>query len=292
MTIHCFALEAGEWVDRAAFGGAAETVDDTSSRYVGVVSLPSAGTWRLRVLHEDAGHAQTWSAWSRSIRVTPRPDAPIWDRDGVTTIPERMASRLNARQLIVITGRRLGARTGMLRLYDYSNGDWTLRMAAPVKVGTYGLTNGLTRRAGSRTTPTGIWRMSQFAFGAQTSAPRGCGLGWRRITSRSWWSAERDSTYNSWVESDRSLVGEHLADYPHSYEFAVHTGYNALPNQRVFGRGTAIFIHVVHRGYSAGCILLERADMISLLRQLDAGVRLSCAIGTTRSGTATCINAY
>ena len=292
VTIHCFVLKAGEWVDRAAFGGAAEAVDDTSSRYGGVVRLPSAGTWRLRVLHEDAGHARTWSAWSGSITVSARPDEPIWDRDGVTTIPERMVSRLNARQLIVITGRRLGARTGMLRLYDYVDGDWILRMAAPVKLGTYGLTNGLRRRAGSRTTPTGIWRMSQFAFGFHASAPSGCGLRWRRITRRSWWSARHDSTYNTWVESGRFVYGEHLTDYPRSYEFAVHTGYNALPNQRVFGRGTAIFIHVVHPGYSAGCILLARSDMIALLRQLDAGERLSCAIGTTRSGTPTCVFSY
>lgn len=292
VTIHCFVLKAGEWVDRAVFDGIAEDVDVASSRYRAAVRLPSAGTWRLRVLHEDAGHARTWSAWSRSLTVTPRPDEPIWDRDGVTTIPERMESRLNSRQLIVITGRRLGSRTGMLRLYDYTAGDWTLRMAAPVRFGTYGLTNGLTRRAGSRTTPTGIWRMSPFAFGFHASAPSGCGLPWRRITRRSWWSARHDSTYNTWVESARFVYGEHLADYPRSYEFAVHTGYNALPNQRVFGRGTAIFIHVVHPGYSAGCILLARSDMISLLRRLDAGERLSCAIGTTRSGTTTCVSEY
>jgi L,D-peptidoglycan transpeptidase YkuD (ErfK/YbiS/YcfS/YnhG family) len=133
--------------------------------------------------------------------------------------------------------------------------------------------------------------MAQFAFGMRVSAPKGCGLSWRRITPRSWWSSEHDATYNTWVETSRRIDGEHLADYRVSYEYALHTGYNALPNRQVYGRGAAIFIHVEHRGYSAGCVTLARADMTALLRLLRSGERLSCAVGTTR-GSATAILGY
>jgi L,D-peptidoglycan transpeptidase YkuD (ErfK/YbiS/YcfS/YnhG family) len=203
-----------------------------------------------------------------------------------------MATTLGARQLAVVTGARLGARTGVLRLYDRVDGAWVLRLRASARFGSKGLTDGLTRHEGSLTTPTGIWRMSRFAFGRHTGAPKGCGLAWRRIKPTSWWSSEHDATYNTWVETTGDIDGEHLIAVGAPYEYVLHTGYNAVPNERVIGRGSAIFIHVVHPGYSSGCIMLARDDMIALLRLLRSGRRLTCAIGTTAAGTPTSILAY
>ncbi len=203
-----------------------------------------------------------------------------------------MASTGDALQLIVVTGRRLGARSGTVRLFDAVDGHWVRRFRAPARFGSRGLTDGLTRHEGSLTTPTGIWRMSGFAFGRHTAAPRGCGLRWRRILPTSWWSSEYDASYNTWVETRGSLDGEHLIDVGAPYEYALHTGYNALPNERVTGRGSAIFIHVMHPGYTQGCVMLARDDMIALLRLLRSGRRLTCAIGTTVPGTPTSILAY
>jgi L,D-peptidoglycan transpeptidase YkuD (ErfK/YbiS/YcfS/YnhG family) len=210
----------------------------------------------------------------------------------VTALPDRMASTRNAQQLIVVTGPRLGARAGTVRLFERVNGDWVRRFHARARFGSKGLTDGLTRHEGSLTTPTGIWRMSAFAFGRHTAAPRGCGLRWRRIGPASWWSSEHDASYNTWVETRGSIDGEHLIDVGAPYEYVLHTGYNALPNERVIGRGSAIFIHVMHPGYSSGCIMLQRDDMIALLRLLRAGRRLTCAIGTTAAGTSTSILAF
>ena len=207
-------------------------------------------------------------------------------------LPERMKSTRNAVQLVIVTGADLGTRTGTVRLYDRSSGQWVQSFKAPARFGRKGLTDGLTRHEGSGTTPTGIWRMSQFAFGRHTAAPKGCTLAWRRIKSTSWWSSEHDATYNTWVETTRTIDGEHLIEVGAPYEYALHTGYNALPNERVVGRGSAIFIHVIHPGYSSGCVMLARGDMVTLLRLLRTGHRLSCAIGTTRAGTSTSITAY
>ena len=147
VTLLCYRREADGWTERAAFAAGGVDRDPDSSVYRGSVTLPSAGVWRLRALHEDAEHGPAWSDWSESLTVTDRRDAPIWDRDGVTTIPERMASRLDARQLVVVTGARLGSRTGRLRVYDYAAGDWLRRTSVPVRLGTNGLVNGLNRRA-------------------------------------------------------------------------------------------------------------------------------------------------
>ena len=235
VTIHCYRSDGAGWVEEAACAATLSDAGALGSRFDAGVALPRAGVWRLRAEHQDADDSGSWSDWSRSIAVTPTPDQPIWDRDSSTSLPERMASRLNARQLIVVTGARPGVHRGLLRLYDYVGGDWVRRFAAPAAFGGNGLIDGLKRHSGTRTTPTGIWLMAQFAFGMHASAPKGCRLSWRRITPRSWWSSEHNGTYNTWVETSRRIDGEHLADYRVSYEYAVHTGYNALPNRRVYG---------------------------------------------------------
>lgn len=291
VTISCYRLEKGEWVLRQT---AAAVVSDegAASRFAASLSLPAAGTWRLRAAHADDAHAATESSWSTNVAVGATRDAPVWDRDGITTIPERMAFRRDARQLVVVSGAWLGARTGRLRVYDYRDGDWVKSFSAPVRLGRRGLTDGARRRAGTLTTPTGIWHLPGFAFGTHAAPPSGLRLRYRHITGRSWWSSERNATYNTWVETSRSVYGEHLADYPVEYEFAVSTGYNALPNRRVYGRGAGIFLHVFGRSYTAGCVSMARADMLRLLRRLDPSQRPACAIGTLRAGTPTCLAAY
>jgi L,D-peptidoglycan transpeptidase YkuD (ErfK/YbiS/YcfS/YnhG family) len=291
VALACYRLEAGAWVLRQTVAARVSDRADGSA-YSATLSLAFAGTWRLRAVAAAGSVAESWSPWSGEVNVGTGPDAPIWDRDGVSTVPERMARRGNARQLVVVTGGSLGARDGTVRLFDYSRGDWVEAFAVRTRMGSNGLVDGLLRRAGSRTTPTGIWRLPGYVFGTHPGPPAGTRMHYRRITRRSWWSSEHNDTYNKWVETSRTVYGEHLADYPTEYEFAFSSGYNALPNHRVYGRGSGIFVHVFGRGYSAGCVSVSRAGMIRLLRALDPAKHPVCAIGTTRRGTRTCIFAY
>lgn len=294
VTISCYRRESGTWVLRRSVPAALVDQPDQpdASLYSATIALPLPGRWRLQAGHADDTHAGTRSEFSTTVPVTARPDAPIWDRDGVTTLPERMAWRRASRQLVVVTGARLGARNGTLRLFDYREGDWVQALAVTARLGRRGLVDGLRRHAGSLTTPTGIWRLPGYVFGTHRRPPSGTRMAYRHITQRSWWSSERGATYNTWVETARYVDGEHLADYPVEYEFAVSSGYNARPNSRVYGRGAGIFVHVHGRGYTAGCVSVARRDMISLLRRLDPDARPACAIGTRRVGTRTCIYAY
>ncbi len=291
VTVYCYRFEPAGWTLRDTVtalvrdGGAA-------SVYSATLSLPSAGTWRLSAYHADEAHVASWSQPSAPFTVGAGPDEPIWNRDGVTTLPERMARRGGARQLVVVTGTRLGSRSGTLRLFEYKGGDWVAGMSVPARFGSNGLTDGLTRHAGTRTTPTGIWRMPAYVFGTHAAPPSGSRMRYRHITRRSWWSSEDNATYNTWVETSRRVYGEHLIDFPVVYEFAVSSGFNALPNQCVHGRGSGIFLHVRGTGYTAGCVSVARADMIRVLRWLDPAKRPGFAVGTTRTGTATSIFAY
>ena len=290
-TVDCYRLESGLWVLRETVTAPVQN-GTAGSLYSLAMSLPAAGRWRLRASYADAAHSPTRSAYSAVVTVGALSDLPVWDRDTVTTLPERMAYRGGSRQLVIASGAGLGARYGTLRVFDYRAGDWIRVLSTPAKFGSNGLTDGRTRHEGSRTTPTGIWRMPHYVFGTHRGPPSGTAMAYRRITPRSWWSAERDSTYNTWVETARRIDGEHLADSPHSYEFAVSSGYNALPNQRVYGRGTAIFLHINHRGLTAGCVSVSRRAMIRLCRLLDPARRPVCAIGTARRATTTSIYGF
>ena len=289
--ILCYRRESGAWVLRKTATAAVRAGGAGTATYSLRLGL-AAGSWRLRALAVGGEYAPTRSRASTTIRVGSSADLPIWNRDGILTLPERMAKRRNAAQLIIARGSRLGSRTGTVYLFQYRAGDWVRVASMGARFGKRGLTNGRTRRSGTLTTPTGIWRMPRYVFGRRATPPSRTSIAYRRITWRSWWSAEKGSTYNRWVESSRRFRGEHLADYPVQYEYAVSTGYNARPNQRVYGRGTAIFLHVHGSGYTAGCVSLDRRDMLRVFRWLDSTKKPAFAIGTRRTGTATCITRY
>ena len=215
------------------------------------------------------------------------------------TLPEQMRSVLGgSTQMIVITGARIGSRSGTMRIFNKNAGRWVQVFSAPANFGANGLVDGAKRRQGNLQTPTGTWHMDSFLFGQHGSAPSGTKMRYRAITSRSWWSCQPDSTYNTWVESGSHVSGEHLAGATVQYEYAFNTGYNSLPNQRVMGRGTAIFIHCFEPAgnslgkYTHGCIALSRASMRRVFTVLDPARHPSCAIGTLATGTSTSIWSY
>ena len=141
-------------------------------------------------------------------------------------------------------------------------------MNVAANFGKNGLVDGEKRRQGNLQTPTGIWTIGSFLFGLHPSPPAGTLMPYRPITPDSYWSSVRDSTYNTWV--GHRVSGEHLIDADPQYEYAFNTGYNSPPNERVIGRGTAIFIHCFEPPdnnlgkYTHGCVAISRENMIEL----------------------------
>jgi L,D-peptidoglycan transpeptidase YkuD (ErfK/YbiS/YcfS/YnhG family) len=202
-----------------------------------------------------------------------------------------------SRQMVVVTGAKLGSKDGKVRVYNLEGGRWKQVFSTPARFGSKGLVDGEKRREGSRTTPTGIWWPGDWVWGWHKKAPSRTKMPYRQTTKNVWWSYRRDSTYNTWVVSSKRIPGEHLIDVRVQYEYGFSSGYNAPPNRVVKGRGTAIFLHVFdppwyHGGYSAGCIGISRAAMIKVFRVLDPKLKPSFAIGTEEHGTSTSIEAY
>ena len=213
------------------------------------------------------------------------------------TTPEKMAMLpAGTRQIIIITGAKIGSNSGRLALYNKSGTSWIEVMNVAANFGKNGLIDGEKRQQGNLQTPTGIWTTGSFLFGLHPSPPAGTLMPYRPITADSYWSSVRDSTYNTWV--GHRVSGEHLIDSDPQYEYAFNTGYNSPPNERVIGRGTAIFIHCFEPPdnslgkYTHGCIAISRENMVELFTKLDPGQNPTCAIGTLVAGSPTSIWAY
>lgn len=225
--------------------------------------------------------AEETSSSAESSATTPAP----------LPLPLQMARIGNAKQMIIVTVRKLGDKNGTLQFFDYEDGAWVCTLTARAKLGKRGVMDGAHRWAGNKTTPTGMWSMPNLLFGNHARKPAGAKMRYRHITKRSWWSSKRGKTYNKWVEAKR-WRGERLYGVVPQYEYAVSTGYNEKPNSSVYGRGSGIFLHVQGKGLTAGCVAVPRADMIRIYRLLDPAKRPAFAVGTLVRGTKTSIWAY
>lgn len=183
------------------------------------------------------------------------------DRDPLQAAIEACATAEKTEQIVLAVNRELSF---------WERGEdsaWRLRMEAACGYGKNGLVPGEERIMGSKTTPIGAFPLT-LAFG--TGENPGTDMIWRQITEASYWSEAEDESFNTWVESETPVPGEHLIDY-YQYKYAVNIGFNL--EDIVYSRGCAIFLHVKNRNSwdTAGCVSLSEEDMLALLRMLRDG---------------------
>jgi hypothetical protein len=68
VTLYCYRLESGDWVLHKMVKAKRYALSSSASQYKATVSLPSAGSWRIRAFHIDAGHRPSWSG-NRTVKV-------------------------------------------------------------------------------------------------------------------------------------------------------------------------------------------------------------------------------
>jgi L,D-peptidoglycan transpeptidase YkuD (ErfK/YbiS/YcfS/YnhG family) len=186
-------------------------------------------------------------------------------------------------QLITVQAAGWGSRTARIDLWvKGANGRWTVVAATSARLGARGLVAGQNRRQDTLTTPSGRYTLPS-AFG--TVSATGYRIPYRKITYRSYWCLDNLSAkYNRYVEqypmtSCRASQSEHLANYS-VYRRAIVIGYNL---QQVRYRGGGIFLHDNGRGYTAGCISVDRAFMDRISGWLRTSARPTIVIGTRAS---------
>ncbi|MFG2647572.1 L,D-transpeptidase [Streptomyces sp. NPDC048436] len=202
-------------------------------------------------------------------------------------LPDRMADTGGGSQLITAQAARTSSTTGTVTWWDRRGGRWVESGSAAARFGAKGLAEGATRKQGTNTTPTGLFRLP-YAFGIRPK-PSGADYAYRRVAKTSWWCQDNDSrSYNRWTQPRpadcRAAESEHLITYDPQYAHALVIGFNY--DRPVRGRGAGIFLHVNGSGATAGCVSVPQDAMARILRWAEQGRRPHMAIGTDSGGTA------
>jgi L,D-peptidoglycan transpeptidase YkuD (ErfK/YbiS/YcfS/YnhG family) len=132
-------------------------------------------------------------------------------------------------------------------------------------------------RDGIPATPMGVYSLD-FAFGTEPSP--GGGLKYFQTTPDYWWSAE-GPTYNTMqvckkadctFDTSPASGTENL--YIPAYAHAIVMGVN---KERIPGNGGAFFVHTSNGAPTAGCVALDDATLVKIIRWLQPGAVIAVA---------------
>ncbi|HJT40814.1 MAG TPA: L,D-transpeptidase family protein [Sphingobium sp.] len=126
------------------------------------------------------------------------------------------------------------------------------------------------KREGDGCTPLGTWPVRGVLLRPGKVAADGIRLPWRWVRTGDGWSDDpADPAYNRPVHLPRAHSAESLLREDDAYDVIVILGHNDAPP--VPGQGSAIFFHLSEGRPTAGCVAVEREDMLRLLPLLAPG---------------------
>jgi L,D-peptidoglycan transpeptidase YkuD (ErfK/YbiS/YcfS/YnhG family) len=182
----------------------------------------------------------------------------------------------SATQVISVVG--VGGSNAKMDVYQRTASGWQAVAAGiPAFIGA----NGMTPQShdGEKKTPMGIFTLD-FAFG--TAPNPGGGLQYVQVGPDHWWDGDMKSpTYNTMqvckedqcpFDTDPASGTENL-EIP-QYVHAVVMGVN---KQRVPGNGGAFFLHATDGGPTAGCVAIDDAKLVEIMRWLKPGALIAIA---------------
>lgn len=180
----------------------------------------------------------------------------------------------NATQVLSVVGT--GGSLGKMDVWQRGVTGWQpVGSGIPVHVGSAGLAP--EARDNVPATPMGVYSLD-FAFGTQPNP--GGGLTYHQTTPDYWWSAD-GPTYNTMqvckqadcpFDTSPASGTENL--YIPAYAHAIVMGVN---KERVPGRGGAFFVHTTNGAPTAGCIALDDATLVKIIRWLQPGAVIAIA---------------
>lgn len=126
------------------------------------------------------------------------------------------------------------------------------------------------KREGDGCTPIGTWPVRAVLLRPGKVSATGISLPWRWTQAGDGWSDDpADPAYNRPVRLPRAFSTESLQRGDDAYDVIVILGHNDAPPMP--GMGSAIFFHLSEGRPTAGCVAIDRADMLRLLPLLAPG---------------------
>lgn len=125
-------------------------------------------------------------------------------------------------------------------------------------------------------TPMGVYSLDS-AFG--TAPNPGGGLPYTQVGPNHWWSGDDNSpTFNSMQVCQKSQCPFSTADSENlqipQYKHSVVMGVNKA---KVPGKGSAFFFHTTDGGPTAGCVAIDDATLVQIIRWLRPGAVIAIA---------------
>jgi L,D-peptidoglycan transpeptidase YkuD (ErfK/YbiS/YcfS/YnhG family) len=179
-----------------------------------------------------------------------------------------------ASQVISVVG--VGASTAKIDLWQRTTAGWKpIGVGIPAHIGANGMAP--ETHDGQMKTPMGIFTLD-FAFG--TAPNPGGGLQYVQVGPDHWWDGDMKSpTYNTMQVCKKAQCpfdtspgsGTENLDIP-QYVHAVVMGVN---KERIPGNGGAFFVHATDGGPTAGCVAIDDATLVQIVRWLRPGALIA-----------------
>lgn len=140
----------------------------------------------------------------------------------------------------------------------------------PCTIGRGGACPAADKQEGDGCTPLGLWPIRGVLLRPGKVVASGIRLPWRWVRAQDGWSDDiADPAYNRPVRLPRAFSAESLIRTDDAYDVIIVLGHNYAPP--VSGQGSAIFFHLSEGRPTAGCVAVDRADMLRLLPLLAPG---------------------
>ncbi len=137
--------------------------------------------------------------------------------------------------------------------------------------------NGLTsfKVEGDGKTPIGEFELG-LILGQSTNVKNVNGLTYRQITEDMYWVDDPHSAYYNQLVSIAEVTkdwrsAEHLIEYPVEYMYLIEIKTNP---DNIPGKGSAIFLHCMHHGPTAGCVAVDKEMMKRIIEHIDVHTRI------------------
>lgn len=179
----------------------------------------------------------------------------------------------DATQVISVVG--VGGSSAKMDVWQRSRAGWQpVGVGIPAHIGSAGLAP--QAKDGYPATPMGVFTLD-YVFG--TAPSPGGGLQYAQVGPDDWWDGdEKSPTFNTQQRCEKdqcpfdTSASENL-DIP-EYVHSVVMGVN---KPRVPGNGSAFFMHATDGGATAGCVAIDDATLVQLIRWMRPGALIAIA---------------
>jgi L,D-peptidoglycan transpeptidase YkuD (ErfK/YbiS/YcfS/YnhG family) len=169
----------------------------------------------------------------------------------------------------VVSVKSTGGSNATMDIYQQSGSGWqALRSNIPTHVGSAGMAP--QAKSGVPATPMGVYSLDS-AFG--TAPNPGTSLPYTQVGPNNWWSGDDHSpTFNSMQVCQKAQCPFKTADSENlqipQYKHAVVMGVN---KNKTPGGGAAFFFHTTDGKPTEGCVAVDDAQLVSIMKWLRPG---------------------